>query len=224
MKDRVFLDTNILVYLYSGDELAKRKTVIKAMGQYECCISTQVMNEFASVFLRKFHTPAMKVLDALNEIIERVTVQPVSENTIRKALQITDRLGFSYYDSAIIAAALESESGFLFSEDMQDGQTIEGRLTIRLKSDSSVAVYTSAMQNTQRRFRAWLRYIGVSVMPHKPASPCAHPGCPALSRERYCPEHEKLHARHYEQYQSLGASGWYSLLWIPQPLAVRILA
>lgn len=131
MKDKVFLDTNIMVYLYSDDELAKKAIAKKALVESECCISVQVLNEFASVFLRKFHTPANEVLNAINEITDHVTVLPIGERTVRKALQITDRLGFSYYDSAIIAAALEGECNLLFSEDMQDGQVIDEKLTIR---------------------------------------------------------------------------------------------
>lgn len=38
-------------------------------------------------------------------------------------------------------------------------------------------------------------------MPYKPKHPCAHPGCPALTHERYCPAHAQQEARRYEQYQ-----------------------
>jgi len=38
-------------------------------------------------------------------------------------------------------------------------------------------------------------------MPYKPAKPCAHPGCPALTHSRYCPDHAKAEARRYEQQQ-----------------------
>ncbi len=38
-------------------------------------------------------------------------------------------------------------------------------------------------------------------MPYKPKKPCAHPGCPVLTDSRYCPEHQKLADRQYEQYR-----------------------
>ncbi|MDR1569033.1 MAG: PIN domain-containing protein [Oscillospiraceae bacterium] len=131
MKNKAFVDTNIMVYLYSGDEPIKRGLAIKTMEQFECCISIQVLNEFAAVFLRKFRIPAAKVLDAINEITEHVAILPIDENTVRKALLITERHGFSYYDSMIIAAALEGGCGILLSEDMQHGQLVDERLTIR---------------------------------------------------------------------------------------------
>ena len=43
--------------------------------------------------------------------------------------------------------------------------------------------------------------IGGITMPYKPAKPCAHPGCPALTHSRYCPDHAKAEARRYEQQQ-----------------------
>jgi len=57
MKDRVFVDTNILIYLYSVDEPEKRQTVENAIIGKDCVISVQVLNEFSSVCLRKLNIP-----------------------------------------------------------------------------------------------------------------------------------------------------------------------
>ena len=38
-------------------------------------------------------------------------------------------------------------------------------------------------------------------MPYKPAKPCAHPCCPALTRNRYCEAHARQEARRYERQQ-----------------------
>ena len=43
-------------------------------------------------------------------------------------------------------------------------------------------------------------------MPYKPAKPCAHPGCPALTRSRYCPDHTKAEAKRYDRHQRDPAS------------------
>ena len=51
--------------------------------------------------------------------------------TAAQALGIAERLGYQVYDSLIIASALEAGCATLYSEDMQDGQVVEGRLTIR---------------------------------------------------------------------------------------------
>lgn len=51
--------------------------------------------------------------------------------TIKRACQIADRYRFSFYDSLIISAALESNCTVLYSEDLHDGQVIEGTLTVK---------------------------------------------------------------------------------------------
>jgi len=51
--------------------------------------------------------------------------------TIRKNIELCLRYNFSYWDSQIIASALESGCNILFTEDMQHGQVIEGILTIK---------------------------------------------------------------------------------------------
>jgi predicted nucleic acid-binding protein len=58
------------------------------------------------------------------------TVELVTLPTVHVALDIRERYGFSWYDSLIVAAALESNCDLLYSEDMQHGQIIEGRLSI----------------------------------------------------------------------------------------------
>ena len=50
--------------------------------------------------------------------------------TIKKAIEIANKYGFSFYDSLIINAAIESGCKMLYSEDMQHGQVIEKKLTI----------------------------------------------------------------------------------------------
>ena len=56
---------------------------------------------------------------------------PITLATHEAALGIAARFGYRIYDSLIIASALEAACATLYSEDMQDGQVIEGRLTIR---------------------------------------------------------------------------------------------
>jgi len=52
-------------------------------------------------------------------------------NTVRQALLLSDRCRYSYYDSAILAAAVQSGCKTLYSEDMSDGQVIENCLAIK---------------------------------------------------------------------------------------------
>jgi predicted nucleic acid-binding protein len=57
--------------------------------------------------------------------------RPLTLATHEAALGLAERHGFQVYDALIVAAALEAGCGTLFSEDMQDGRVVEGRLTIR---------------------------------------------------------------------------------------------
>jgi predicted nucleic acid-binding protein len=68
MKDRVFLDTNVLVYLYSEDEPDKQAVAIDAMDSYLCVTSTQALNEFCNVCLKKLRMPAEVIGLSIDEI------------------------------------------------------------------------------------------------------------------------------------------------------------
>lgn len=123
-----FIDTNVLLYLLSGDAAkADRAEEILAMGG---TVSVQVLNEFASVALRKLrmsHAEARKVLSAIRAV---VSVVPISEETHDVAMELAERYGLSIYDAAIVASALLAGCTVVLSEDMQDGQTIDGRLKV----------------------------------------------------------------------------------------------
>lgn len=63
MSDKVFLDTNILIYGYSKDELEKKRRTIKCASSGEAWISTQVMNETINVLKRKFSLEYSQIQD-----------------------------------------------------------------------------------------------------------------------------------------------------------------
>jgi predicted nucleic acid-binding protein len=129
--DRAFLDSNIFVYLYSKTELNKSTRVSSVIGTYQRVISTQVLNEFCNVCIRKMNFPVLFVKRAVEEICEMCEFFEVNDVAIVKALDMHEKYGYAYYDSLIIASALEHDCQYLLTEDMADGQVIEGRLTIR---------------------------------------------------------------------------------------------
>ena len=57
-------------------------------------------------------------------------IQPMGRTVILKAIEIRNRFGFSYWDCQIVAAALEAGCTQLYSEDMQDGQIINGQIKL----------------------------------------------------------------------------------------------
>lgn len=125
----VFFDTNVVLYLLSKDAAkADRAEELLAAGGR---ISVQVLNEFASVATRKLRMPWPEIHDVLTQVRAICVVEPLTVNTHDRALQIAERYGVSFYDSLIVAAALIGGCSTLYSEDMQHGQIIEGKLTIR---------------------------------------------------------------------------------------------
>jgi putative PIN family toxin of toxin-antitoxin system len=143
MSDRVFVDTNIFIYLYSNDEQQKKIISQKTLEKYDCIISTQVLNEFSNVCFRKFKKSTEEVELAINEIMENSTVSLIDNNTIKLALRIHKQYEYnSYYDCLMVAAALDSNCKYLITEDMADGQIIDNKLTlINIYSENNVKKY-----------------------------------------------------------------------------------
>lgn len=130
MPDKVFIDTNVLIYGYSEDEPDKRQRAIDCVRSGEAWISTQVLNETINVLKRKFSLSYSQIRDAVQELSEGFPIVLVSVNTIEMALNLAERYQYSYFDSLILASALEAGCQILYSEDLQDGQRIENQLMI----------------------------------------------------------------------------------------------
>jgi len=130
MNDKVFLDSNILIYSYSFTESDKQQTARKLIIENNSFISTQVLQELVNTLTRKFKFNYDDALRALEESCINNYVLTNSEKTITSACKIADRYGFSFYDSLIISSALESDCSILYSEDLNNGQVIERKLKI----------------------------------------------------------------------------------------------
>jgi predicted nucleic acid-binding protein len=130
MSDRAFFDSNVLIYaMVSGDPRRDRAQQLVAQGG---AISVQVLNEFIAVARRKMRMPWEDVIEALDAIrILFPSPMPITVDTHETALKIAQQYGLGIYDALIAAAALEANCSTLYSEDLQDGQVIVQRLTIR---------------------------------------------------------------------------------------------
>lgn len=124
-----FFDTDVLLYLLSADA-AKADWVESAVAS-DAIVSVQVLNEFAAVTVRKLGMTIPEVRETLGSIVAVCTVAPLTSQTHERGPRIAERYGFSIYDSLIVAAALESGCTTLYTEDLQDGQTIDQTLTVR---------------------------------------------------------------------------------------------
>ena len=130
MSEPFFLDTNILVYAALQPDA--RSEQARALLMRRGLISVQVLNEFVSVASRKLGRQWPAIREALTFVkVLCPTVLPLTIDTHERALAISERTGYRFFDALIIASALEAGCDTLFSEDLQTGQHIEGQLTIR---------------------------------------------------------------------------------------------
>jgi predicted nucleic acid-binding protein len=126
---KAFFDTNVLLYLLSEDSAkADCAEAVMAKGGV---VSVQVLNEFAAVAVRKLRMSWAEIRDALEPIRAVCQVKPLTAETHDLGLEVAERYGFSVYDALIVASALQAGCKTLYTEDLQDGQTIQGDLVIR---------------------------------------------------------------------------------------------
>jgi predicted nucleic acid-binding protein len=131
MSARFFLDTNIFVYTFDAKAPAKARRasllIRQAADTGRGVVSYQVVQEFFNVAFRRFVQP-MNVAEAEQYLI--TVFRPLlaihsSPALYVAALRIGEKYRFSWYDSLIVAAALEAQCSLLYSEDLQHGQKIE---------------------------------------------------------------------------------------------------
>jgi predicted nucleic acid-binding protein len=136
MIDKVFFDTNILIYLFDKSDKQKQDVIKKVISEHfissQIFLSVQVINEFINVTTRKIDQPIS--FTRLKEIIEILDemfiISSISLNTTLKAVEISKKYKLSHWDSLIISSALEARCNILYSEDMQHNFLIEEKLRI----------------------------------------------------------------------------------------------
>jgi predicted nucleic acid-binding protein len=130
MSEKAFLDTNILLYTVGQHDA--RTPVAEALVAQGGVISVQVLNELAAVAHRKLGMSWPDVTAALDAIRTLCpSVVPMNVDTHDAALRLAARHGFHIYDALIVAAALDAGCTTLYSEDLQAGQVIGGRLKVQ---------------------------------------------------------------------------------------------
>jgi predicted nucleic acid-binding protein len=130
VNDRAFFDTNVILYAFRQEDKRSQvaETLLAAGGGV---LSVQVLNEFVAVARRKLDRSWEEIRHAL-DILRVFCPEPVplTVETHERAVQIAERYGYSIFDSLIVAAAINAGASTLYTEDMRDGQAIDG-LTIR---------------------------------------------------------------------------------------------
>ena len=125
-----FLDTNILLYSISRDpaEIAKRQRAVELLDSAEAASSVQVLQEFYVQATRWNRPDAIphEIAASLIQTWTRFKIQEIDLRILAAALEIRATYGFSYWDSAIVAAARALGCRELYTEDLSHGQRVDG--------------------------------------------------------------------------------------------------
>lgn len=127
----VFVDTNVLVY--TVDPTDRRKNT-RALEWIEALwsghagrVSTQVLKEFYNTVTRKLN-PGLRPDEAAVEVRDLWAWKPVETDlaVLEGAWTAELRFGFSFWDALIVSAARSADCDILLTEDLQDGQDLDG--------------------------------------------------------------------------------------------------
>ena len=129
MAARSFIDTNVLVYAEASDAPAKQRAALAVLKQLyegaEGVLSTQVLQEYCNVALKKLRLPVQLVRAHL-DLYEQFEVIQVTPAIIRAGLDLHQTRSVSFYDALILASAQTAGCSVLFSEDMNTGEIMGG--------------------------------------------------------------------------------------------------
>ena len=126
---KIAVDTNILLYALDDFYPEKQSTSIKIIADAPFFCS-QTLSEFSNVCLRRWKFPKSKVAELVVTYLQQCTYVPVSETMLLSSVELMKMYDFQFFDSIIVASALESGCSILYSEDMHDGQLIDRQLKI----------------------------------------------------------------------------------------------
>jgi len=130
MKDKVFLDTNIIVYAHDCSSGVKHSAAREIMDYLwenrKGVISVQVLQEFFVCVTKKIVKPLL--IKNARIIIEYLFNWDVVVNDTYitlKAIDLQEKYRFSFWDSLVIQAAIQGQAHILLSEDLPDGQVVK---------------------------------------------------------------------------------------------------
>jgi predicted nucleic acid-binding protein len=123
-----FFDTNVLIYIASGDAAKADRTeaIIGGGG----AISVQVLNELANVARRKMRMSWEDTHAFLSLLRGLLDAHSITVETHETGLALAERYNLAIHDAMIVASALAADCDTLWSEDMQHGMVLDGRLRV----------------------------------------------------------------------------------------------
>ena len=130
MPDRIFVDTNILVYAHDGSAGSKHaaaKGLVQELWEHQTgCVSIQVLQEFYVSVTQKVPTPMdHKIAQMIIRDLSHWKVHEPKSDDVINAIDIQQQYQISFWDAMILQSALHLECNFLWSEDLSPGQVYE---------------------------------------------------------------------------------------------------
>ncbi len=126
-----FVDTNVWLYAFiENGDTAKSARASGLIQQGNIRLSTQVVNEVCVNLLKKAKFSEDSLRQLIDAFYTKYDVFELQRFTFLAASDLRDRYSLSYWDSVIVASALETGAEILYSEDMQDGLLVNNQLRI----------------------------------------------------------------------------------------------
>ncbi len=129
-EDKCFFDTNILVYMQDVSDMQKhqkaRSLFFECSKNDNAVISTQCLQEFYNVTANKLKFDKSHIKELIHTFADTVTTVQTTPTIIEKAIDISIQTQFSFWDSLILSAASFAQCSVLYSEDLNDGQIVDG--------------------------------------------------------------------------------------------------
>lgn len=128
MKDRFFIDTNVVIYIFdknNKDKRIKAQNILKqALSSMKGIVSFQVIQEFCDAALKKFeiHLSAPDCKTFINNFLFPICDIFPGLELYNKAIEIKESSNYGFYDSLIIASAIEGKCNILYSEDLSNNE------------------------------------------------------------------------------------------------------
>ena len=126
---KIFFDTNVLAYMFDSCDFRKQEKARTLFREYagkrNCWISTQVLQELFNVLTRKLKYTKEEAQKIVTNMMN-LNVRQASTADIKEAMRISIQTQFTIYDSLILAAAKTENCDVVYSEDLNDGQIVDG--------------------------------------------------------------------------------------------------
>lgn len=126
-----FVDTNIWLYAFiEGEVPDKTNKSRQIILECEPIVSSQVVNEVCVNLIKKAGFDEERIRQLIDAFYEKYEVIEQDQSTLLVASQLRQKYSLSFWDSLVIASALQAQVETLYSEDVQHGLIIEDSLKI----------------------------------------------------------------------------------------------